>query len=136
MPELPDTADTPFVRTDFANEKAWSDLVAEVGRESEDGFKAYISIIDDPKFDGCDPAVLAQLRPGMRGHAVLFVADSVTITNPDHAILCINLSAPANRFRVIPAQLWSVENNLSLANMDWEDFASAVDSDGVLRGFG
>jgi hypothetical protein len=32
-------------------------------------------------------------------------------------------------------QLWSIENNLSGANMDFEDFARAVDNDGVLRGF-
>jgi hypothetical protein len=28
-----------------------------------------------------------------------------------------------------------VENNLSISNLDWEDFADAVDSDGVFRGF-
>jgi hypothetical protein len=32
--------------------------------------------------------------------------------------------------------MWGVENNLSLANMDWEDFAATVDEDGVFRGFG
>jgi hypothetical protein len=30
---------------------------------------------------------------------------------------------------------WSVENNLSLANMDFEEFANAVDVDGLFRGF-
>jgi len=28
-----------------------------------------------------------------------------------------------------------VENNLSLANMDFEEFADSVDADGVFRGF-
>ena len=28
------------------------------------------------------------------------------------------------------------ENNLRLANMDWEDFATAVDGNGIHRGFG
>jgi hypothetical protein len=28
-----------------------------------------------------------------------------------------------------------IENNLSLANMDFEEFAEAVDPDGVFRGF-
>ena len=30
---------------------------------------------------------------------------------------------------------WSVENNLSIANMDWEEFADAVDDAGIFRGF-
>lgn len=39
-------------------------------------------------------------------------------------------------FRCVPAELWAVENNMNIANMGWEDFASAADEDGVLRGFG
>jgi Domain of unknown function (DUF6924) len=31
--------------------------------------------------------------------------------------------------------MWSVENNLSIANMDFEDFADATDDDGIFRGF-
>lgn len=31
--------------------------------------------------------------------------------------------------------MWGVENNLSLANMDYADFAANVDPDGILRGF-
>jgi hypothetical protein len=51
-------------------------------------------------------------------------------------VLVVNLFVPRGRsFRVVPAQLWSVQANLSLANMDWEEFADAVDDDGVFRGF-
>ena len=38
-------------------------------------------------------------------------------------------------FRVAPAYMWSVENNLSLANMDFSEFADHVDAGGVFRGF-
>jgi uncharacterized protein DUF6924 len=31
--------------------------------------------------------------------------------------------------------MWSVENNLSIANMDFDEFADAVDQDGVYRRF-
>jgi hypothetical protein len=30
-----------------------------------------------------------------------------------------------------PSELWAVENNLNIANMDWQDFAAAVDEDGA-----
>jgi hypothetical protein len=38
-------------------------------------------------------------------------------------------------FRATPATIQSIENNLTIANMDFEDFANAVDSGGVFRGF-
>jgi hypothetical protein len=31
--------------------------------------------------------------------------------------------------------MWGVENNLSIANMDFEEFADAVGPDGIFRGF-
>jgi hypothetical protein len=31
--------------------------------------------------------------------------------------------------------MWEVENNLSIANMGFEEFANAVDKDGIFRGF-
>jgi hypothetical protein len=32
------------------------------------------------------------------------------------------------------AQFWSIDNNLSLGNMDYQEFADAADDDGVFRG--
>jgi hypothetical protein len=31
--------------------------------------------------------------------------------------------------------LWGIENNLSIANMDFEEFGNAVGKDGIFRGF-
>jgi hypothetical protein len=31
--------------------------------------------------------------------------------------------------------LWAVDNNLNLANSDWDDFAEAAAEHGVYRGF-
>jgi uncharacterized protein DUF6924 len=41
---------------------------------------------------------------------------------------------PGKTFRVIPAEMWSVENNFSLANLDFADFVEAVDNEGIYRG--
>ena len=49
--------------------------------------------------------------------------------------MCLDASAPEQTFRVIPSELWSVENNLSLANMDFEEFAGAAGAEGVFLGF-
>jgi hypothetical protein len=77
-----------------------------------------------------------------------FLVDTQTLTHPDRPILVVNLydwvegledqgKGPqyGATFRVIPSQMWSVQNNLSLANMDWEEFADNVDGDGIFRGF-
>jgi hypothetical protein len=40
-----------------------------------------------------------------------------------------------DELRVIAEELWEVENNISLANMDWEEFVDAAEDDGVFRGF-
>jgi len=58
----------------------------------------------------------------------------MTLSAAEHLVLCISLHGEGS-FRVPPNELWSVENNLSLANMDFEEFAEAVDTDGVYRGF-
>ena len=44
-------------------------------------------------------------------------------------------SAVGATFRCVPSAVQAVENNLSIANMDFEEFAGAVDEDGVFRGF-
>jgi hypothetical protein len=67
---------------------------------------------------------------------VLFVADSVAFTLPDHPVLVVDLLDDRQPFRCILSELWGVENNLNLANLDWEDFAGAADEGGVFRGFG
>jgi hypothetical protein len=36
-------------------------------------------------------------------------------------------------FRATPPAVREIENNLSLANMDWETFAGSTDDDGVVR---
>jgi hypothetical protein len=66
----------------------------------------------------------------------LFVVDRASITDPDFPVLVIDLHESRGRsFRAIPTQIQSIENNLSIANMDFEEFAEAVGRDGIFRGF-
>jgi hypothetical protein len=58
--------------------------------------------------------------------AVLFIADSTTLTSPEHPALVVDLLTGRPPFGCVPTQLWSVENNLNIANMDWEDFAGSA----------
>jgi len=108
-------------------------LVADAVRPYEHGFRANLHIVDDKSFDGADPATLSAMALAAR-HPVLFVADAITLGNPERPVLCVSVKGEGT-FRIVPSELWGVENNLSLANMDFEEFAAAVDADGVFRGF-
>jgi hypothetical protein len=63
--------------------------------------------------------------------------DSFAIQQPGHPLLVLDLyeESIGNSFRALPGQVQGIENNLSIANMDFEEFSRAVDADGIFRGF-
>jgi hypothetical protein len=138
-----------LVRTDFTDDDAWDRLCDEATREyGPEGFSANVGPFSDPEWAGATwEAVKAAVPAGGAESSVLFIADSDTFASPEHPILVVDLQdtylsvaefpdiAGRTPFRCIPAALWEVENNLNLANEDWEDFADSTDEDGVYRGF-
>lgn len=149
MPALPDM-DTLLVRTDFTDDDAWDQVQGEAAtREwAPDGFRTCFEPVSDPQWAGATwEAVKAAAPVDDTGPRVLFIADSVTFASSEHPVLVVDLDdnilsvaefpeiASRTPFRCIPSELDSVEGNLSLGNMDWEEFAAAVGGDGVFRGF-
>jgi hypothetical protein len=99
-----------------------------------DGFRANLNIVDDRRFDRLTIEQLLALAPKDPESTFLFLVDSVTLESPGHPVLVVDLGEqPGRFFRVIPRQMWAVQNNLVIANASWEDFADAVDADGVFR---
>jgi hypothetical protein len=95
-----------------------------------------VDCLSDAVFQGLSVQQVMSALPKGYGHFMLFVVDDTTLAQADHPVLCIDLSdEPGRSFRVIPLEMWSVENNLSLGNMDVKDFAGAADQDEVFRGF-
>lgn len=139
MKPLPETETTVLLRTDFSDDAAWTALGEAVQAPSEDGFQALVDCVSDPVYSGLTVEQLVGLAP--KGpkcgiHTFAFIADQVTFANSDRPILVVNLHRePGRTFRVIPSEMWGVENNLSLANMSFDEFAGNVDQDGVFRGF-
>jgi len=94
-----------------------------------------VECISDPAFSGLTPENVVSLSAGSN-RSFVFLVDSQAVSSPEHPILVVDLhSEPGRTFRVIPSEMWGVENNLSLANMDFDEFANAVDDDEVFRGF-
>ncbi len=130
-----DDAATPLIRTDYSDPGAWLTVRALIGRPTADGFLARLEIIDDRAWAGLEPSqAVRRLSPPHGDHALVVMADARTMRDPEHTLLCVDPST-LRSVRVIPSELWSIENNLSLANLDWNDFLDAADKDGVLRGF-
>ncbi|MEU0797455.1 hypothetical protein ABZ342_45955 [Amycolatopsis sp. NPDC005961] len=139
MTALP--ASPVLVRTWFGDDGAWAALAEEVRTPSEDGFLADVTLLDDPAFAGLDAEALREKQT--TGPIVSFLADETTLTSPEHPVLAVRVLPRRDGdqrdfapFRVVPAELWSVENNLNLANLDWADFTRSAGADGVFRGFG
>lgn len=147
MPSLPDMGSL-LVRTDFTDDDAWEQVRDEATREyGRDGFRAYVEPVSDPEWDGVAwEAVKAAAPAGDEGPSVLFIADSITFASPAHPVLVVDLQdkflsvtefseiAGRTPFRCIPSALWDVENNLNIANLDWEDYVSLADG-GVYRSY-
>jgi hypothetical protein len=127
------------IRTDFAHDDEWAELrAAVVAPQTAEEFAANVAFVDDRANEGLTPAALLKTVPADADHGFAFLADELTLTHPDRPVLVVNLydgEDAGTTFRVVPAEMWSVQNNLSLANMDWDEFAGGADDDGIFRGF-
>jgi hypothetical protein len=142
----------PVVRTDFSSDPAWKDLcrdAATIPSEVREGVAQMLAanggdpaqrvemvgFIDDSQYAGFSPAQLRKLVPRDSPWGCLLIADGRTFADPVRPLLVLELAPTRSRtFRTIPAAAWANASNLSIGNVDWEDFANHVDSDGVYRG--
>lgn len=131
------------MRTAFGDDAAWASLLDGVATPSDLGFLSNVEVVDVPTYRDLPPERLRALLPPGVYVTFFFVADRRAVTDADHPLLVVPVpqadspfldEPPREQFRVTVANLWSVENNLSLSNMDWEDFAGNA-PDGVFRGF-
>ena len=141
MKPLPRSDQAMVLRTDFSDEAAWQAIRSAIGapvREfgSAIDFVAYVTFVDDPDYRDLDIGQIQALFGPESNHSFVIVVDRTAITHPDHAVLILDLfEASGQTFRAVPSTVQSIENNLSIANMDFEEFADAADADGVFRGF-
>lgn len=123
-----------LIRTDFSDDDAWARLLVDAARPSSpDGFTASFVPIDDRAYEGLQAEELARLD----GDAFfVFAADERSMHGSERTLLVVDRLHDRGRwFRLTLEQAWAVENNLSLFNMDFFEFADAADEDGVFRGF-
>ncbi len=125
---------TPLLRTDGSRPDRWDALLASIRTPNAFGVLANVTPITDPALEGLAQADLRRLPRDDEAASFVLVADAVALDDPEFPILVVDISGEDQpSFRVTAACLWAVENNLSLANVDWEEFLNATGDDGVLR---
>lgn len=140
MAKLPITNASPVLRTDFSDDAVWQAICDDIQSPSPEGFEANVELIDDRIFGGMNPQQLLAAIPKGYPHTFVMVVDRKTIEDKEHPLLIVNLydglgSEVGAEFRALPSEIQGIENNLSIANMDFADFSGAVDGSGVFRGF-
>ncbi|MBL7496131.1 hypothetical protein I6A84_01175 [Frankia sp. CNm7] len=135
MSDLPELYGSLLVRTDFSDDAAWEAVCAASVMPSPEGFDAHLFFVNDPELADLTVDQVVAL-PGAQQYGVLFIVDHMTISDPENPVVAVEPRSGAGRhFRVIPAAMWSVENNLSIGNLQFSVFADSADPDGVFRGF-
>jgi hypothetical protein len=139
--DLPHTWSVPVVRADFGDDGVWDQLKDEISSPTDEGFVAYVEFVEDRALAGLDATAIAaaypRAYPHRYRHPVVFVVDALTVSCPERPVLVVNLNEgeQTGPFRALPRQVQAIENNLSIANMDFFEFARAAGPDGVFRGF-
>jgi hypothetical protein len=132
---LPETDNAIVLRSDFANPGAWSAIQQELARHFS-LTPDLLEIIDDPNYSGVSPDQLAELTQDDSELSFVILADGVAMSSDDYPMLVVDLvDEPGRTFRAIPSELFGIASNLSIANMDFAEFANAVGDDGIFRGF-
>lgn len=137
MNEIPQTEHALVLRTDFSDQVTWDKICAAIREPvGKFHFLANVDFLDRERYANITKDQLLELIPKNYNQSFIILVDKLAISNPEHPLLIIDLYERSGReFRAIPSQIQGIENNLSIANMDFEEFADAVDEDGIFRGF-
>ena len=137
MKQIPQTENALFLRTDFSIQAAWEDICAAI-REPVGifHFLANIEFLDDAEYTDIAKEQLLTLIINDYNHTFIIATDRTATSHPDHPLLIADLYESSGReFRAVPSQIQGTENDLSIANMDFEEFADSFDEDEFFRGF-
>ncbi|WP_113700888.1 DUF6924 domain-containing protein [Nonomuraea lactucae] len=145
---LPEAQALLVLRTDFSDQEAWEAVRAALGVPDGDGrtedgsddfaelYMDEVSVLDDLAYRDLTVPQVLDLVPDGYADRILVVVDRAAIDSAEMPVLLIDLvEEPGRTMRVVPAELPAIHANLSIANMDFFEFADSADEDGVFRGF-
>lgn len=134
LPE-PEDLTSLVLRTDFSDDKVWETVQTAIASSYAHRCATFVS---DPAYSGVDMQTLIDADSSAEEDdkvVYLFLADAVTMADGEHPLLTVDLmDKPARTFRVPPRWFADVSANLCIANLDFDEFADAVDAYGTYRG--
>jgi hypothetical protein len=152
-------AQNPWViRACFSDDETWELIKKQVAAPQRDPlsgmeFTANVRFIEDRSFVNLPCHEVVRTLPADYPGFLVFVVDAQSSQGNEHSLLVVGFLPQGDdpkdferkpsqtpledikSFRAIPSAIQSIENNLSIANMDFEDFRNAVQQDGIFRGF-
>jgi hypothetical protein len=135
MITLPQSEKSLVIRTDFSDDTKWQ-IVCDAIKNPKNEFDAYVDFINDTTFDNLNIADLPKFDLDQSLQTFVLLVDAITCSHIEYPLHCIDLADDFGKsFRIIPAEVWGVTANLSIANMDFIEFANSVNEDGIFRGF-
>jgi hypothetical protein len=146
------------IRCDYSDDRLWEIVKIQIATPRTDPlsgmeFTANIRCEEDLSFRNLSYLEIVRRLPDDYPGFVLFLVDANCIQEQEHPLLVVGFSPKGQSsddfsrtpketpsediktFRAIPSTIPAIENNLSIANMDFDDFFNAVDAHGVFRGF-
>lgn len=125
--------EVPLFRLDYSDDQAWN-KVMQVALGPRSARRDPLTIVDSPEFAGMDTdELLARLNEDDPGYRFIVVADERTLAHKDHPFTIITATNPPRSLPVSAQTLADVITNLWISNLDFEDYATAADPDGVYR---
>lgn len=129
----PDDLASLVLRTDFKDDAAWEELRNAINA----GEPRCVTFVSDRAYAGVTIAELVSADAAASDEQKLtyvFLADATAMAE-EHLLLAVDLHTdPGRTFRLPPSRFAEVSTNLTIANLDFAEFADAVDNAGVYRG--
>jgi hypothetical protein len=140
LPTAPDLG-LLLVRTDYSDDRAWRAALAAATAvyDDSDDFErmgALLRPVESPALSNLTPEQLVALA---REDYLSLIAVADAQTMRDQTVMFVDFNVLIGQvgrtFRSIPSEVEPIVANLSLANMDFAEFADKTDPDGIFRGF-
>jgi len=135
--EIPSGFTPVVIRTNFSDDSKWEEMKKTISSPvPPEGFIAYVNFVDSRELAGKNFNEIVSMVPSGYDPGYLFIADDEAFEDKNPSILVVEyFDGEVKSLRAEIAQVQSIENNLSISNMDFEEFAEAVSDDGIFRGF-
>lgn len=124
-----------LIKTGVEHSEKWSALV-EAARSPEEPFFASFEVVEGAKYEGKTLEEVVQMLSSEPETMLVFIADDRALSEEGFPCIVLDMLVGSETvFRCTAEHLASIENNLSTANMGYEEFHEAAGEDGVFRGF-